>query len=449
MTTPPVSTPVSPQPQCEQTISVNPPLQTKPITPSSTDKYSLFKALKDGRARTEKLGNSSPTSIAMVAPPLLDAVSAAVAAANTSLTPRKRSFEEDVENVHLQHHQRNVRQQVHHPHQQVVIGESSISKKLNQAMNTPRAKTAVKQECQTPVTPAPLSSSKARFSNYAPASHVSSSFTTPSPAVHSTPPQTPSTDREWPSMPSTEELFERRSGLKLYARILQAKFGERDELTSGELTSTVVEFVKNGKLLNNGAEKNICRRVYDALNILHATGVISRNSNPNEAGIWRGTDLLKNAAVQSQTNAPGVERLESIRGEIKILKERLERKKIEAVSVNQQYVALKWLIDRNLSRLARTPKVQIDTLVHIPFVVISSQRECPIELQVSADGEFVLLEYRGGLRLKDDLKVLQLICKKSTKNFTEITNHLPNKKELDAMAVLVDRDATVGSLMPR
>jgi hypothetical protein len=145
--------------------------------------------------------------------------------------------------------------------------------------------------------------------------------------------------------------------------------------------------------------------------------------------VWTATDLItkKIEIPKEETNV--VERLSQTKNSIKAIKERIAKKRIDAITLNQQYVASKWLIDRNLSKLAKMRKAPTDEVIHIPFVVISSPKQCPIEMQVSEDGEFVLLEYRGGLRLKDDLKVLQLMCKNSNKNFMEVTNKLPSRKD--------------------
>jgi hypothetical protein len=65
-----------------------------------------------------------------------------------------------------------------------------------------------------------------------------------------------------------------------------------------------------------------------------------------------------------------------------MLLERLNAKRIEAITLNQQYASFKWLVDRNISRLIKSSNLDLNETLHTPFVLISSNTRS-IECQVS------------------------------------------------------------------
>jgi hypothetical protein len=250
--TPPVSEPVSPVDHGES-MAIQPtpqktaPACVKPVaTPSSVDKRSLFEALRKGRMQTE--AQSSPLASGV----------------GSTLTPKKRMLDEVSTTPGAaaggENQGRNVRQQ---------LDKTSNYGLGTQRMKNPRrdSKIAIYTPPVTPPanpnpnpTPAQVSVKQEQFSENLPVQQPiqhkqdnsksrlqQSTPPPPPPAVSQS--SDPNAEREWPSVPSADELLERRSGLKLYARILQQKFCEKSELTSNELTNAVVDFIKNGKVL--------------------------------------------------------------------------------------------------------------------------------------------------------------------------------------------------------
>jgi hypothetical protein len=164
--------------------------------------------------------------------------------------------------------------------------------------------------------------------------------------------------------------------------------------------------------------------VYDALNVLQASGVIRKEGKLLKwAGCDESSESKKNSLPEDDPRINFEIKQRLLSQKKSMLLERLNSKKIEAITLNQQYASFKWLVDRNVSRMINSLNFDVNETLHTPFVLISSNTRS-IECQISAENESVLLEYAGPLKLKDDLKVVQTLCKNSTVNFFQATREI-------------------------
>lgn len=147
-------------------------------------------------------------------------------------------------------------------------------------------------------------------------------------------------------------------------------------------------------------EKNIRRRVQDAINVMISIGVVDK-----EEGLVKwvgGTSVDQTTKIVLQYLFPEISReselesqFENLQNLVQQTKKRLTQKKIDAIQLNQQYSATKWLVDRNIRRLKRPDFVQqAEQSIHIPFVIISSKKDCAIECQVRLSSFSLRIYYR-------------------------------------------------------
>lgn len=153
--------------------------------------------------------------------------------------------------------------------------------------------------------------------------------------------------------------------------------------------------------------KNIRRRVYDALNVLLAMNIITKNKKDIR---WIG---LPASASQE------ISRLE----EEKTRREASIRAKKDALSeMIMQIVSYKNLIARNRNSEHKNGRPPQDTLLHLPFLIINTDKDTNVECSVSSDKSEFLFSFDKKFEIHDDfevLKKLNLTCGLDTGTSTE------------------------------
>ena len=145
--------------------------------------------------------------------------------------------------------------------------------------------------------------------------------------------------------------------------------------------------------------KNIQRRVYDALNVLHALSIISKNRNEIK---YRGL-VDRNDLVLQQHR-------------IVLKKNEVEEKRKGLGENLMQFIALHKLIRRNQSTPCK------DTLVELPCLVVSGMGKS--SLQISEDS--VLVSSQEPFKILSDCHVLAEM-KLHQFTATEISEHFPQE----------------------
>ncbi|EAX11773.1 transcription factor Dp family member 3 [Homo sapiens] len=138
--------------------------------------------------------------------------------------------------------------------------------------------------------------------------------------------------------------------------------------------------------------KNIKRRTYDALNVLMAMNIISREKKKIK---WIG--LTTNSAQNCQ----------NLRVERQKRLERIKQKQSELQQLILQQIAFKNLVLRNQyveEQVSQRPLP--NSVIHVPFIIISSSKKTVINCSISDDKSEYLFKFNSSFEIHDDTEVL-------------------------------------------
>ncbi|CDY10381.1 hypothetical protein HID58_089932 [Brassica napus] len=138
-------------------------------------------------------------------------------------------------------------------------------------------------------------------------------------------------------------------------------------------------------------EKNIRRRVYDALNVLMAMDIISKDKKEIQ---WRG---LPRTSLSD---------IDELKAERLSLRNRIEKKTAYAQELEEQYVGLQNLIRRNehLYSSGNAPSGG----VALPFILVQTRPHATVEVEISEDMQLVHFDFNSTpFELHDDNFVLK------------------------------------------
>ncbi|GAB1600048.1 transcription factor Dp-1-like isoform X2 [Argonauta hians] len=139
-------------------------------------------------------------------------------------------------------------------------------------------------------------------------------------------------------------------------------------------------------------QKNIRRRVYDALNVLMAMNIISKEKKEIR---WIG--LPTNSAQECQ----------NIEAENRRKVERIKHKTEQLRELILQQVAFKNLVERNRyceQTMGRPPQ---HTSIHLPFIIVNTSKETVIDCSISNDKCEYLFTFDNTFEIHDDIEVLK------------------------------------------
>lgn len=139
-------------------------------------------------------------------------------------------------------------------------------------------------------------------------------------------------------------------------------------------------------------QKNIRRRVYDALNVLMALDIIGKNKKDIT---WKGlpTGSIQNSVylVQEKEN-----RLNSVKRKLLALQE-----------IIMQEVAMKRLVKRNQDTEEEFGPPPHNTIVNLPFMAISASEDTTVEVEISEDQKQYGLNFNDKFSVVDDTELLK------------------------------------------
>lgn len=200
------------------------------------------------------------------------------------------------------------------------------------------------------------------------------------------------------AQPTTTERGSK--GLRHFSLKVCQKVEEKQLTTYNEVADELVSDYVGQKAYD---EKNIRRRVYDALNVLMAMDVISKEKKDIR---WRG--LPSNAKHQ----------LDMLTLEKNQRSTNIEEKKQQLHELLLQQVAFKNLIARNTATLSANPgsddEVMADARISLPFIIISTKKDTVIQCEMSEDRQDIFFNLSGPFEIHDDNEVLRLLGMQST-----------------------------------
>ncbi|GLT56678.1 hypothetical protein SLA2020_297040 [Shorea laevis] len=138
-------------------------------------------------------------------------------------------------------------------------------------------------------------------------------------------------------------------------------------------------------------EKNIRRRVYDALNVLMAMDIISKDKKEIQ---WKG---LPRTSLND---------IEELKAERLGLRNRIEKKAAYLQELEEQYIGLQNLIQRNeqLYSSGNAPSGG----VALPFILVQTRPHATVEVEISEDMQLVHFDFNSTpFELHDDNYVLK------------------------------------------
>ncbi|KAF8088574.1 hypothetical protein N665_0536s0023 [Sinapis alba] len=167
-------------------------------------------------------------------------------------------------------------------------------------------------------------------------------------------------------------------------------------------------------------EKNIRRRVYDALNVLMAMDIISKDKKEIQ---WRG---LPRTSLSD---------IEELKAERLALRNRIEKKTAYAQELEEQYVGLQNLIRRNehLYSSGNAPSGG----VALPFILVQTRPHATVEVEISEDMQLVHFDFNSTpFELHDDNFVLK------TMKFCEQPpfNNGPNNSQQTSQCLMLENN---------
>jgi hypothetical protein len=160
-------------------------------------------------------------------------------------------------------------------------------------------------------------------------------------------------------------------GLRHFSMKVCEKVESKGTTSYNEVADELVAELKDGTMEDGICydEKNIRRRVYDAINVLMALDIIAKEK---KAIIWRGFPTSRSAAQQAQR----------LQGEQYALLGELGRKASYLSELVGQQKALKHLLERNMKNPnAAAPS----TPLHLPFILVQAKPDATVEVQISED----------------------------------------------------------------
>ena len=139
-------------------------------------------------------------------------------------------------------------------------------------------------------------------------------------------------------------------------------------------------------------QKNIKRRVYDALNVLMAMNIISKEKKEIR---WLGLP----------TNS--VQEAYSLESEKSKRIDRIKDKTRQLQDLIIQQIAFKNLVERNQEQEQRSGEPTPNSSIQLPFIIVSTKNGTVVDVQISNDKDEWLFDFTDVFEINDDMEVLR------------------------------------------
>ncbi|XP_067260955.1 transcription factor Dp-1b [Chanodichthys erythropterus] len=140
-------------------------------------------------------------------------------------------------------------------------------------------------------------------------------------------------------------------------------------------------------------QKNIRRRVYDALNVLMAMNIISKDKKEIK---WIG--FPTNSAQECQ----------DLEAERQRRLERIKHKQSQLQELILQQIAFKNLVHRNSQAEQQSKRAPPpNTVIHLPFIIVNTSKRTVIDCSISNDKFEYLFNFDNMFEIHDDVEVLK------------------------------------------
>ncbi|KAH8348988.1 hypothetical protein KR084_013071 [Drosophila pseudotakahashii] len=182
-------------------------------------------------------------------------------------------------------------------------------------------------------------------------------------------------------------------GLRHFSMKVCEKVEEKGKTTYNEVADDLVsEEMKNNAYDNNCDQKNIRRRVYDALNVLMAINVISKDKKEIR---WIG--LPANSAEQFL----------ALEEENSLRRERIKQKSEMLREMIMQHAAFKGLVERNKRNESQGVVPSPNASIQLPFIIVNTHKSTKINCSVTNDKSEYIFKFDKTFEMHDDIEVLK------------------------------------------
>ncbi|XP_060098270.1 transcription factor Dp-2 isoform X2 [Heteronotia binoei] len=186
-------------------------------------------------------------------------------------------------------------------------------------------------------------------------------------------------------------------GLRHFSMKVCEKVQRKGTTSYNEVADELVsEFTNCNRHLATGSaydQKNIRRRVYDALNVLMAMNIISKEKKEIR---WLG--LPTNSAQECQHLE--VEKQRRI--------ERIKQKRVQLQELLLQQIAFKNLVQRNQQNEQQNQSPPaLNSTIQLPFLIINTSKRTIIDCSISPDKFEYLFNFDNTFEIHDDTEVLK------------------------------------------
>ncbi|XP_008938269.1 PREDICTED: transcription factor Dp-2 isoform X2 [Merops nubicus] len=186
-------------------------------------------------------------------------------------------------------------------------------------------------------------------------------------------------------------------GLRHFSMKVCEKVQRKGTTSYNEVADELVsEFTNsNSHLATDSAydQKNIRRRVYDALNVLMAMNIISKEKKEIR---WIG--LPTNSAQECQNLE--IEKQKRI--------ERIKQKRAQLQELLLQQIAFKNLVQRNQQNEQQNQgPPALNSTIQLPFLIVNTSKRTVIDCSISSDKFEYLFNFDNAFEIHDDSEVLK------------------------------------------
>jgi len=177
-------------------------------------------------------------------------------------------------------------------------------------------------------------------------------------------------------------------GLRHFSLKVCQNVERKKQTTYNEVADELVaEFNSSDKFKSPVDQKNIRRRVYDALNVLMAMGIITKEKKEIK---WIG--LPANAKQE----------LEQLESEKQTRLEALKKKRASHNELRVPQTGYRSLIERNSK-----PEAATDSKIELPFIIVNTKNTTVIECEVADDRSAYFFNFSLPFEIHDDSEILK------------------------------------------
>ncbi|GAA6089760.1 transcription factor Dp-1b [Tachysurus ichikawai] len=211
-------------------------------------------------------------------------------------------------------------------------------------------------------------------------------------------PQTHTCDSSpWSSGRGSRRGDKNGKGLRHFSMKVCEKVQKKGVTSYNEVADELVTELSSGDNISPNEshvydQKNIRRRVYDALNVLMAMNIISKDKKEIK---WIG--FPTNSAQECKDLE--VERQRRL--------ERIKQKQSQLQELILQQIAFKRLVQRNREAEKKNHRPPSNTVIHLPFIIVNTSKNTVIDCSISNDKFEYLFNFDNMFEIHDDIEVLK------------------------------------------